>query len=456
MDNQARKNEKVRLLLQREVAEKSAIGSIAFFLFGILVFFYAFKLTEYLLLVRILTAFIIVNAVFRFSMARKYMKEEKESIYRIHKVAVLLNGFAWGVIFFFSAKELNFTGQPFVVMVLILTAFTSSSLSTLSYDKWLYFPFQCFMILPLAIFAFIQGHVEMGIIMTFGFMYQVRAYSEFNKPLTKRFHQTIELEDSNESLRISQTALINQTTKLIHTSRLAALGEMARGLSHEINNSLMSIIASTDLIERNLKKENTITPKLQNGLLIIRDSVKKTAGVVEGLRFFSLEKDAEKKENVLLDEVLDKSLSLSQEMLKAHSVRLEITGNTELLVYCRTVQIAQILFTVIQNAYEAQIEETDRWIRIEVGNTKENIFLGISNGGKKISEEVAMKLFQPFFTTKDIGMTTGLSLSIARGIANEHGGDLYLDRTREHTTFVLKLPMLKPLSLDDEVADHVH
>lgn len=80
--------------------------------------------------------------------------------------------------------------------------------------------------------------------------YQMKQFKDFKNQLTQRFNYQLDLEHSNEELRKSQEALIDQTTKLVHTSRLAALGEMSAGIAHEVNNPLAIISGSMQQIER--------------------------------------------------------------------------------------------------------------------------------------------------------------------------------------------------------------
>jgi C4-dicarboxylate-specific signal transduction histidine kinase len=111
-------------------------------------------------------------------------------------------------------------------------------------------------------------------------------------------------------------------------------------------------------------------------------------------------------------------------------------------VKCHPMELTQAMFSIIKNADEAVMKSDpkDRWIRISFTSTAEKIVIKIINGGRIIDPKVRQKIFQPFFTTKEVGEGTGLSLSIAKGIFREHGGDITLQESAEYTCFLLELP----------------
>jgi signal transduction histidine kinase len=130
-------------------------------------------------------------------------------------------------------------------------------------------------------------------------------------------------------------------------------------------------------------------------------------------------------------------------MIKANEITMMVAPIPPLMVHCNPMQITQILFYLTKNAFDA-LEGVDdpmkRWIRISFAEKDNDVEIRVMNGGPRISPEIKSRLFQPFFTTKEVGKGTGLSLSISKGIALAHQGDIYLDDSTECTTFVLKIP----------------
>jgi len=99
-------------------------------------------------------------------------------------------------------------------------------------------------------------------------------------------------------------------------------------------------------------------------------------------------------------------------------------------------------------ALESMDRNHERWVRLRVDHTDENIFIKVIDSGRPISPDIEKKLMQPFFTTKAVGVGTGLGLSISFGIVQSHGGHLYLDRSLSNTCFTVQLPIKKSLAGD--------
>jgi len=88
--------------------------------------------------------------------------------------------------------------------------------------------------------------------------------------------------------------------------------------------------------------------------------------------------------------------------------------------------------------------EEDRWIKIDLITNPTSFVISVTDSGNGIPTDFQDKLFQPFFTTKEIGRGTGLGLSLSSAIAKHHGGSLTLDNDSSNTRFVLEIPRMKP------------
>jgi C4-dicarboxylate-specific signal transduction histidine kinase len=104
------------------------------------------------------------------------------------------------------------------------------------------------------------------------------------------------------------------------------------------------------------------------------------------------------------------------------------------------VQISQVLLNLISNACDAIAERDEKWIRIGAERKNGLVSIYVMDSGTGIPETVREKMFQPFFTTKEIGKGTGLGLSISTGILDAHNGSLSIDSTKPNTCFVVQLP----------------
>lgn len=276
------------------------------------------------------------------------------------------------------------------------------------------------------------------------------------------------IEDVTEVKKQHEALMISQA-QMIESSKMASLGEMAGGVAHEINNPLAIIQAKAGQIKSRVLSSQIDVPKIIGDLERIEATVQRIAKIIKGLRTFSRNSDNDPMEIVFVYQVLHDSLELCAERLKHKGIQLIVNCPEDLKIECRPAQISQILLNLLNNSFDAVVEETEnrllrqaaqspsdasehphsKWVQVDVHCVNELIEISVMDCGLGIPPQIVEKMMHPFFTTKEIGKGTGLGLSISVGIASDHNGKLYYDSKSPNTRFVLQLPVPKLKSFSD-------
>ena len=246
-----------------------------------------------------------------------------------------------------------------------------------------------------------------------------------------------QLEDKEHELMMSQTYAH-------HANKLASLGEMASGMAHEINSPIQSINLVAQRVQQQLDK-NMSTDEINSSMEKITDSVSKVSEIINSLRKVSRDSTNDEFTNTSIKDLIQDTTNMTEERFKVNNVNFEtnylnLSENT--LIQCQHLQISQILINLVNNAYDAISKLDDKWIKINIKKIPANIQITVTDSGVGIPESIVDKIFEPMFTTKDIGSGTGLGLSISREIAAKHNGRLYVDHGSENTRIILEIPYI--------------
>ena len=260
---------------------------------------------------------------------------------------------------------------------------------------------------------------------------------------TKQLQATVEsLKKANLDLAESMRKQAETQQMLMQASKMSALGEMAGGIAHEINNPLATLKIVSEQIESLLEDEPIDKGLLAERAGVIGTTVTRISKVITGMLSFSHSSEGAPIEIAQVSELIGNTLVFCQEKLRKNGVELRM-GNVPsgLTLSCRGNQISQVVLNLLNNANDAVAPLKDgKWIQVDVEEDNDSVRVCVSNGGPKIPAAIAEKIFQPFFTTKEVGKGTGLGLSISQRIAADHGGELSLDPKCEQTRFVLRIP----------------
>jgi PAS domain S-box-containing protein len=254
-------------------------------------------------------------------------------------------------------------------------------------------------------------------------------------------HFVAHVQDLTERKRVEQE-LEASRAQMMTSSRLSALGMMAGGIAHEINNPLGVIQASAENIVRMAQHGFLQIPSVLKNCNRISQTADRIAKIVRSLRNIAREGSADELRETPVHTIVDETLELCSEQFRVHNIQLAVSTVPEAAINCREAQICQILLNLLQNAFDELVDRAgDRWVELDVTSSPPWIVFSVRDNGPGISSENRPHIMEPFFTTKPVGKGTGLGLSISRSIALEHGGALELDPESPHTCFVLKIPL---------------
>jgi PAS domain S-box-containing protein len=232
-----------------------------------------------------------------------------------------------------------------------------------------------------------------------------------------------------------------QQAQLASVSRMSALGEMAAGVAHEINNPLAIIQGRAGQLKILAKREQLDLDAVLAIATRIEETVMRGIKIINAMRLFAREGRHEPCRIVTVRSLIDETLELCRERFRYHDVALDIGEiPPEVTIECRAPQIGQVLLNLLNNAFDAVAKHDPRTVSVRFRARDNLIVLSVSNSGEPISDEIREKIFEPFFSTKEVGKGTGLGLSISKGIAESHGGDLFLSSAATPITFDLVLP----------------
>lgn len=242
-------------------------------------------------------------------------------------------------------------------------------------------------------------------------------------------------------LQASQKIIVEQQQTIVSSSKMSALGEMAGGVAHEINTPL-AVIKTVSAQMQEILDDKTIDVLLVKEMAAqIETTTNKIAKIVQGLRSFSRDGGKDPYQLVNVHQLLEETLSFCSERFKNGGTEVIIDKfDHQMALEGRHTELSQVLLNLLNNAYDALVECEEKWIRLTVVNQGEWIEIQVRDSGKGIPQHIQSKIFQPFFTTKEIGKGTGIGLSVSSGIIKNHNGELTLDNTSSQTCFVIRLP----------------
>lgn len=295
----------------------------------------------------------------------------------------------------------------------------------------------------------------------------------FNEMSLRIYQAKTDLEKKIKELEQAYRELKDTQARLVHSAKMASLGQLVAGIAHELNNPIGFIFSNMshmrdysqrlmnviEVAEKNpgdlarAKKEvdfDYIVQDLPRLISSCEEGARRTRDIVLGLRNFSRLEEAKIKKISLQEGIEDTLRLLSGEVKNRIQVHTDFRPVPEVLCYAS--QLNQVFMNILTNAAQAIEGQGEIWIKLShqpqpgKGGRAQ---VSIRDSGKGMPADVVEKIFDPFFTTKTVGQGTGLGLSISYGIVKKHGGDIQVrSESGKGTEFIITVPVDGPPGAD--------
>ncbi|RJG51467.1 ATP-binding protein [Motilimonas pumila] len=250
-----------------------------------------------------------------------------------------------------------------------------------------------------------------------------------------------ELEQSYEELEQKNREIANTQSQLVHSTKLASLGEMATGIAHELNQPLQVISMNAEMGPEYLaeNKHNRVVKAFTD----IMQQIDRAQAIIKQLRCFGRDSAHDEHQEISSEEMINSSLLFLKRQFMSNNIEVRENIAPALPnIRCNKVQIEQVLLNLLVNARDAVENCQDKIVGIKAFQKDKQLLIEIYDSGVGIGADQLDKIFDPFFTTKDVGKGTGLGLSISHAIIEQHKGSIKVEsQINKGTQFLVTLPL---------------
>jgi C4-dicarboxylate-specific signal transduction histidine kinase len=250
------------------------------------------------------------------------------------------------------------------------------------------------------------------------------------------------LRDTTEQVQHREQELREKQEQLVQAGKLATLGELTTGVAHELNNPLNNIGLFLgnimDHVEANQVEPERILRDLRNAM----QQVRKATTIISHLRTFGRAAPVSR-EPLSINDVITQAVSLVQEQLRLHQVEVQLSlAPSNPLVSGSAIQLEQVFINLLTNARDAVSKASEKQILVQSTVDDHHVTMIVQDSGPGIPSGFEQRIFDPFFSTKDVGAGTGLGLSITYGILKDHQGSISVESPiGAGARFVVLLPL---------------
>ncbi|MGZ3725463.1 MAG: sensor histidine kinase [Pseudobdellovibrio sp.] len=453
------KTSRIQQKLNSDFLTKATAPAIGYLLLSTCIYFFHFDIDvayfNYVL------GFTALSIGLRLALVRKVLNGSFNYEKGVKFISWLLfaSSTGWAVVFATAFFDSEINSPDFICAIIMALAITNGSILTLGSRPRQALYFQNALLIPAEVAYYLayratgQSYALFSAVALVAFsLYMLKQTLDYNRQIKSKALAEIDLEESLQLLKESNEKIIIETTRAESASHLAALGQMAGGVAHEINSPLAAISIAAELITENIESENPdlnkLKPKLQN---IIKSS-KRISLIINTLKVISDTKQTgDQLEELSMAFLVQNCLNLCREKFEHANIKVNVSNKAEATVIGNASKTSQVIINLLNNAYDALKDFPLQNKTVTISFFEEDGFVNtcIENTGPLISDESRKKLFMPFFTTKDIGQGTGLGLSLCKSLIESQNGKIWFNAGKRNTGFTFSL---KKTSADKKIA----
>lgn len=227
-----------------------------------------------------------------------------------------------------------------------------------------------------------------------------------------------------------------------HTTKLASIGELAAGIGHEINNPLAIIKGQIEITKNNLMLNNQLSVDIETRYLKIIKSIERISHILQGLRNFSRATETEM-EVFDFNQLASETVDMMKDLYHGEQIEFQISIKSQIWVLANRGKLQQALVNLITNAKDALHNVENKKISIFANNSNSIFILKVKDNGCGIAKGLHSKIFDAFYTTKEVNKGTGLGLSLIYNICKDHHGHISVNSdVGLGAEFILELPII--------------
>lgn len=242
--------------------------------------------------------------------------------------------------------------------------------------------------------------------------------------------------------------------QFVEAGKLASLGALGASISHELNNPLTIVHGYTDNLSEILEEEGIRNKKVSSALEKIKVQTERMMITIKHIKEFTKYAEGEASNPVNMNLLIQKSVDEFKQQFNTHQIQLKLKQDKQLPpIFVNPTKMASVVQNLLTNARDAVDEKTsgnDKKIEVSANVESKDqdrfIVLKVKDNGIGIPKKNISKIFDPYFTTKDVAKGVGLGLSLVQGVVREYNGKIEVESTNGETSFTIKFPINPLLS----------